>query len=122
MSSKSKMQNELQQKAVQNQALKQKRQIIFILKLIMLICVFLIVTLIVLWLVDLSDNEINFFNHHFLLPTCLFLVGVIALCLPNSINKSKFSDNKGDKMMPVIGIMLIVCALLSIFLSFSGMF
>ncbi len=121
MSSKSKMQNELQQKAVQNQALKQKRQIIFTLKLIMLICAMLIITLIVLFLIDLADSEINYFNQHFMLPSCLFLVGVIAMILPN-VTKSKFSDNKGDKMMPVVGIMLIVCALLSLFLSYTGMF
>ena len=122
MSSKSKIQNELQQRAVQNQALKQKRQIIFTLKLIMLISLLLIITLIILWLFDLADKELNYFNQHFLIPSCLFLVGVIAIILPNVINKSKFSDNRGDKMMPIVGIMLIVCALLSIFLSYTGMF
>lgn len=121
MSSKSKMQNQLQQKAAANQALKQKRQINFILKLIMLISIVTILTLLVLWLIDLGDSNLNYFNRHFLLPTCLFLVGVIAIILPN-VTKSKFSDNRGDKMMPIVGIMLIVCAFLSLFLSFTGMF
>lgn len=121
MSSKSKMQNELEKKAIQNKALNQRKQTIFILKLIMLICAMLIITLIALFLFDIGDGEFNYFNQHFMLPLCLFFIGIIALILPN-VTKSKFSDNKGDKIMPVVGFMLIVCAFLSLFLSYSGMF
>lgn len=121
MSSKSKMLNDKSKKALKKEALMQRRKEIFILKLIMLICAVIVITLVVLFLFDLEDGNINYFNQHFLLSICLFSIGIIAMILPN-VTKTKFSDQKGDKMMPLIGIMLIVCALLSIFLSYTSIF
>lgn len=120
MSSKSKMLNEQKNNSIQNEALKQKKRITFILKLIMLLLAATIILLVVLMLIDMGDGSVNYFNRHFLLAVCLSSVGVIAMILPY-VTKSKFSDNKGDKMMPIVGIMLIVCAIISIFISYSKM-
>ncbi len=93
----------------------------FILKLIMGILATVSVGLIVLYLVELyALEQVSYFTTHFTTFICLFCIGIIALLLP-TLNKKKFSgESKGDSMMLVVGILLIICSFISIMVSYMG--
>ena len=47
------------------------------------------------------------------------IIGVVsALLLPMANKENLKTDDKGDKMMPIIGIMLFICAIFSCLMSF----
>ena len=94
---------------------------VLILKIIMSILAAISIALIILYLIELYVLEnVSYFTQHFTTFICLFCVGIIALFLP-SINKRKYGgDNKGDSMMLVVGILLIICSFISILVSYMG--
>ena len=72
------------------------------------------------YFMDTSDASISYFTEHFLSAVALFCIGVIALLLP-VLNGTKLSGtNQGDSLMIVVGILLMLCAILSIIMSYSS--
>ena len=66
----------------------------------------------------LGEKEPSYFSVHFALPIIFMVVGILAILLPMA-NKEKLTTNdKGDKMMPVIGVILILVAIISCIFSF----
>ncbi len=78
------------------------------------------IALIVYYVLDsmiINADSISYFNQHFNIMLCLFLVGIIALLLPMA-GKQKFGDGKGDSMMIVVGFLLMLCGIISVIYSY----
>lgn len=72
-----------------------------------------------IYFIDVFVNEeVSFFSQHFVFPIVLSIVGAIALFLPTGSQKSYAGDDRGDKMMFGVGILLILCAVISLIMSF----
>lgn len=62
-------------------------------------------------------DEMSFFAQHFTLGIALILIGVIAFILP-FLTRTRYGDNKGDNMMLIVSILLVLCGIVAIALSF----
>ena len=60
----------------------------------------------------------NYFLDHFASMIILILIGFIAIIMPLLNGQKVIGDNKGDNMMLVVGVLLIVCGLISVIVSF----
>ena len=65
-----------------------------------------------------NPNEISFFSQHFAISVIFIVIGILAFLLPMVNKENLKTDDKGDKMMPIIGIMLFICAIFSCLMSF----
>lgn len=63
-------------------------------------------------------GELSFFTSHFLIGIVLAIIGCFAIYMPTVSQKSYSGDDRGDKMMFVIGLILFLCAIISIIVSF----
>ncbi|MBQ9900106.1 MAG: hypothetical protein IJM36_03135 [Acholeplasmatales bacterium] len=61
--------------------------------------------------------DISFFAKYFSLGLALILIGCIAFCLP-FFTRTRYGDNKGDNTMLIVAILLVLCGIVSIPLSF----
>ena len=65
-----------------------------------------------------TPDNISFFSKHFAISVIFIVIGVLAFLLP-MVNKENIkTDDKGDNMMPIIGVMLFICAIFSCLMSF----
>ena len=89
-------------------------------KIIMTIGMFIIFGLGILYYVEVStgDGNVSFFTKHFMVPIILSIIGAIAMFLPTVSAKTLSGDDKGDKMMYGVGLLLFLCALISLLTSF----
>lgn len=62
-------------------------------------------------------DDIHFFFKYFALGIALILIGIIAFCLP-FFTRTRYGDNKGDNTMLIVAILLVLCGIVSIPLSF----
>ena len=53
-----------------------------------------------------------------MVPIILSIIGAIAMFLPTVSAKTLSGDDKGDKMMYGVGLLLFLCALISLLTSF----
>ncbi len=91
-----------------------------ILKIVISVLAVAIVGMVVLFLVELyAKDTLSYFTKHFAIFFILLFIGSIALLLPN-VNRRKFSENKGESMMVLVGFLLIICAVISIIVSYMG--
>ncbi len=90
----------------------------FVPKMILSIGMAIIIGLGILYFIEAYHGTISFFTKHFLLPIVLFVVGAIAIFLPNVSRRSYSGDDKGDKLMLGVGVLLIFCSFLTLGLSF----
>ena len=51
----------------------------------------------------------NYFLDHFASMIILILIGIIAITMPLLNGQKVIGDNKGDNMMLVVGVLLIIC-------------
>ena len=63
-------------------------------------------------------GELSFFTTHFLIGIVLAIIGCFAIYMTTVSQKSYSGDDRGDKMMFVIGLILFLCAIISILVSF----
>ena len=78
----------------------------------------LAITGLYLYEIFFNSGNISFFSEHFAISVIFIVIGVLAFLLP-MVNKENIkTDDKGDKMMPIIGIMLFICAIFSCLMSF----
>ena len=64
-----------------------------------------------------EDKQTSFFASHFTLGICLMLVGVIAFLMPKA-SKQRYTSNKSDDIMIVVSLLLFLCAIIAIAISF----
>ena len=65
-----------------------------------------------------TPENISYFSQHFAISVIFVVIGILAFLLP-MVNKENIkTDDKGDKMMPFIGVMLFICAIFSCIMSF----
>ena len=60
----------------------------------------------------------NYFLDHFASSIILVLIGAIAILMPVLNGQKLVGENKGDNTMLVVGVLLIICALISILISY----
>ncbi len=63
----------------------------------------------------------NYFTKHIGLALVLVFVGIIAFILP-VLAKKKYQDDPKDKVMFVVGVLLILFAILTVILSYMDIF
>lgn len=63
-------------------------------------------------------EESNYFLDHFASMIIMILIGIIAILMPLLNNQNLVGENKGDNMMLVVGMLLIICGLLSVMISY----
>ena len=63
-------------------------------------------------------EESNYFLDHFASMIIMILIGIIAILMPLLNNQNLVGENKGDNMMLVVGMLLIICGLLSVIISY----
>lgn len=91
-----------------------------VLKIISVCTVITILGVGVFYFIDGSDNKYSYFTQHFAISIILFMVGINALILP-FLNKQNYSgENKGDSMMRIVGLLLMLCAIINIIFSYLG--
>lgn len=87
-------------------------------KILLSIFMVILVSMGVLFIVDTYViGTPSFFTKTFLIPICLASIGVIALLLSMSSQKSLSGDNKGDSMMIIVGFALIIIAIFTLMMS-----
>lgn len=64
-------------------------------------------------------NHISFFAKHFSLAISMALVGTIAMMLVKANRgESRFSQNKGEDLMVIVSLLLYLCAIAALVISF----
>ncbi len=92
--------------------MKQQNNVFMIVfKTIITISFLIIVTLTVLYFMDIQNAGYLYFKEHFAISIILFLVGIIAFMLPRLNKKSYQGENKGDGLMLMVSILLILLAI-----------
>ena len=64
-----------------------------------------------------TDKSTSFFTSHFTLGICLALIGVIALLMPKA-SKQRYSSNRSDYIIIIVSLLLFLCAIIAIVISF----
>ena len=90
-------------------------------KIIIFILIVLVLALGAEYLIEYFNAEhmedMSFFARHFSLGLALILIGAIAFTLP-FLTRTRYGDNKGDNTMLVVAILLLLCGIISIPLTF----
>ena len=63
----------------------------------------------------------NPFQQHFAMGILLLLVSVVAFTLP-VLTKKKYQDDSKDKIMFMVGVMLVMLAILTVVISYINIF
>lgn len=103
----------------QNKSNLNNKNIVTITKIISVIAFVVICLIAGLYLFEsFSGKEPSYFSVHFAIPIIMFILGVLAILLPK-VNGTKYLSNaQGDKMMPVVGVLLILCSLATLLMSY----
>lgn len=84
---------------------------LLVFKAIITISFLIIVALTVLYFMDIENAGYLYFKEHFAISIILLLVGVIAFMLPRMNKKSYQGENKGDNLMLMVSILLVLLAI-----------
>ncbi len=87
-------------------------------KVIIVISFLSIIASTVVYFIESSKGEMSYFSKHFAVGLDLFLVGIIAIIMPKLAAQSLQGENKGDKMMGFVGLLLFLFAILTVIFSF----
>ena len=99
---------------------KQDSTLVKVVKIVIVIAALIVLGITGLYLYELffRPDNISFFSKHFAISVIFVVIGVLAFLLPMVNKENLKTDDKGDKMMPIIGIMLFICAVFSCLMSF----
>ena len=99
---------------------KQDSKLIKVVKVVIAISSIIILGITCLYLYELfiTPDNISYFSKHFAMSVIFVIIGILAFLLPMANKENIKTDDKGDKMMPIIGIMLFICAIFSCIMSF----
>ena len=93
--------------------------IVKVLKVVIVISMMIIIGITGYYLKEIfGENEPSYFSVHFALPIVFTVVGILAILLPMASKENLSTNDKGDKMMPIIGVILVVFAIFTCILSF----
>jgi len=93
----------------------------FILKIFLAVSTLVAAGLALYLVVCMFSNVENYFTKHFGLALVLLFVSVIAFTLP-ILTKKKYQDDSKDKVMFVVGVLLVLFAILTVVLSYVNFF
>lgn len=99
----------------------QKNSTLFLIFRIVIVIAFLfVVACTAVFLIEMNNENKSYFSAHFALPISLFLVGVIAILLRYFSKMSLSGESKGDNMMFGVGLLLMLCSIVTLILSYIG--
>ncbi len=87
-------------------------------RIIIFIAFVLIVACTILYFVEFNSETKSYFTMHFALPCILFMVGIIAILMAALSIQSISGESKGDNFMIVVGILLVLCSIISLVWSY----
>lgn len=97
----------------------QKNKGIFLaFRIVIVIAFIFVITCTVIYFMEANQENRSYFSLHFALPIILFLVGVIAIMLSTLSKMSLSGESKGDNMMLGVGILLMLCSIITLIFSF----
>ncbi|MCI9182692.1 MAG: hypothetical protein HFG90_05490 [Acholeplasmatales bacterium] len=89
-----------------------------IFRVIILIAFVVVMSCTILYFVEMNSDNKSYFTIHFALPLILFMVGIIALFMAMLSKQSLTGESKGDNLMIVVGILLMVCSVIALVWSY----
>ena len=98
--------------------MKSNKAFMLVCRILIIVAMIGIATVGILYFIDMKNPEPSYFIKHFGLAIILFMTSIIAFVMPLVSNKNLSGENKGDKMMITVAVLLILCGLLSIFTSY----
>lgn len=97
---------------------KQNNKLLLAFKIVITIAFVVIVCFSILFFIETENSGLAYFKKHFVISIILFFVGIIAFFLPKLNQKSFQGENKGDRFMIIVSILLFVCSILSCVFSY----
>lgn len=94
------------------------KSILLAFKIIIVIAFIAVVTCVVIYFMEMGKETRSYFSLHFALPIILLFVGIIAIMLSTLSKMSMTGENKGDKFMTVVGLLLILFSILTLMFSY----
>ncbi len=84
------------------------------------VCIVLLITFSIYFVeVIINQKMDSYFIEHFVTPITMFCFGLVALILPILERKRSYSgDSKGEKLMKIVGIALIIISIVTLITSF----
>lgn len=102
-----------------NATIQQQNKGIFLaFKIIILIAFIFVVTCTIIYFMEMGHENRSYFSMHFALPIVLLFVGVIAIMLSLLSRLSLSGESKGDMLMIGVGLVLFVCSIITLALSY----
>lgn len=95
----------------------QKKIFKTVIGIIMLIALVVGVEYAIEYFMNDAQNKMSFFAQHFSFGIILFLIGIIAFLLPFT-TRTRFGEGKGDNMMLIVGVLLMLAGIITIPLTF----
>ena len=95
----------------------QKRKFKIAIGILMLIALAIVAEYLFEYFTKETTNQMSFFANHLALGFVLIVIGFIAFLLPFT-TRTRFGEGKGDNMILVVGILLVLCGILAIPLTF----
>ena len=93
----------------------------FILKIVLFTSAVLAAGIALYLAICMFSNINNEFTLHFGMPLVLVLISVIAFTLP-ILTKKKYQEDSKDKIMFIVGVLLILLAILTLIMSYFNIF
>jgi len=97
------------------------RKIIRIILFILAIAVIVLATEAAIELIFMENHEPSYFVKHFSLGTSLIIIGVMAF-LMTQVAKRRYEGGKGDEMMLVVSVLLILCGFIAYLISYFNIY
>ncbi len=95
-----------------------KKNLLLAFKTIIWLTLVSVVTLSILYFMDLNSGEPSYFTEHFAISIILILIGIIAIILPKISKETYSGSDRGDNFMVLVGVLLILSSFISIFFSY----
>ncbi|MCM1131021.1 MAG: hypothetical protein NC310_07295 [Roseburia sp.] len=87
-------------------------------KILIVIAFITVVVCTVIYFMEIGKETRSYFSLHFALPIVLLFVGIIAIMLSFLSMLSISGENKGDKLMIFVGLLLILFAIITLVSSY----
>ncbi|MBQ9449556.1 MAG: hypothetical protein IJU60_06770 [Acholeplasmatales bacterium] len=97
------------------------RKIMKIILFVLAICVVAIAVEAAVELVFMTNHEPSYFVKHFSLGTSLILIGIMAF-LMTQVAKRRYEGGKGDELMLVVSVLLILCGFIAYMISYFNIY
>ena len=89
-----------------------------VVKIILGVLIAIVLACGIYYAINVFNETTNYFIDHFLSAIMLASIGVMALLMPQLNQRTLRGENKGDNMMLIVGVGLIILSIMSIVVSY----